>query len=640
LGRAFDPRAVWSRAPRSGALEGYRIGLSAGHGTFFRLTDDSGNPFNRWTFQRSITAQVREDIHTNQIAIELLIPMLERAGAEVITMRERSFATPELLLDNDDPATYSDTGTWETSGTPGLNGGTYRFAYTDATGSAQARWAFTVPEAGDYPIYVYFLASQNRARDVRWRVEHADGVSDRFIDMGALRPQSGFTANNPPSAATTGSANERWHYLGTFPFRPGEPYAVTLSNENPSPNAAQQVVIADAVRVGARQSGVTYQGAASGRPRWEEAAIPHLTAVGAPAWTRSNDVTARPLFALYEGVDAFFSLHTNCCNSNGTSMYTWYPEMWVARSQWPANWAANNLPPGTIEWATSIHTHTVARLQANWPGWRDRGQLGANFGELRPLVNAWSNDRAAGVNPPLTVPGALLEAAFHDTASPGDAWALRELSWRHDMSRAVMIGMIRHWGGAQAVIPPLAPQAVAVTPTARGVEVRWLPALDALEPSASPTAYRVYTSADGLVFPLTPTLETAETSVTLPASPCEAVYVRVTGVNAGGESLDSPTVGARQRAAGEPVALWVNGIDRKVKTAFDPPRTLDPAPIWGAALQAAAGGRGGFAMATDDAITEGLVGLQDAAAVFWSVGETSRRRDRLGPGGRAARRLR
>jgi hypothetical protein len=624
--RAFDPRAIWSRPARDGALRGYRVGLSAGHGTYFRLTDDSGAPFNRWTFQRDITAEVREDIHTNQIAIEFLIPMLERAGAEVITMRERAFPTPELLLDNDDPSTYSEVGAWETSASAGFNGGTYRFAYTSADADAQARWGFTVSEAGDYPIYVHFLASANRARDARWLIAHADGVSERSLDMGALRPQSGYSSADPPSAASAGDINARWHYLGTFPMRPGEPYAVTLDNLRTSPaDGPPEVVIADAVRVGAARSGVAYQGAESGRPRWEEAAIPFLTSIGAPAWVRSNDVVARPLFALYEGVDAFFSLHTNCCGGTGTSMYTWYPEMWVSQSQWPPNWAANNLPPGTLDWATSIHQHTVSRLQARWPGWRDRGQLGADFGELRPLRNAWANDVADGLRQPLTVPGALLEAAFHDTASPGDAWALRELSWRHDLARAIAIGMIRYFQGADAVIPPLAPQAVAAQSADRGVLVRWLPAVDDLEPTATPTTYRVYLSADGVAFSLTPALETADTQALLPVGPCEAVYARVTAVNAGGESLDSPTVGARQRAPGEPRLLWVNGIDRKVKTAYDPPKTLDPAPIWGAALDAAGGGHGAFAVATDDAVSAGLIDLHSFDAVLWSVGETSRR---------------
>ena len=52
-----------------------------------------------------------------------------------------------------------------------------------------------------------------------------------------------------------------------------------------------------------------------------------------------------------------------------------------------------------------------------------------------------------------------------------------------------------------------------------------------------------------------PAAETADTEALLGAGPCEAVYARVTAVNAAGESLDSATVGAR--AITLAVALWV-----------------------------------------------------------------------------------
>ena len=101
------------------------------------------------------------------------------------------------------------------------------------------------------------MSSGNRARDTHWRIEHADSTSDRYLDQGALKPQSGFSSANPPSSETVGEANARWHYLGTFPFRAGEPGAIILTNDGTDPT---QVVIADAVRVGASESGVVEGG--------------------------------------------------------------------------------------------------------------------------------------------------------------------------------------------------------------------------------------------------------------------------------------------------------------------------------------------------------------------------------------------
>ena len=68
------------------------------------------------------------------------------------------------------------------------------------------------------------------------------------------------------------------------------------------------------------------------------------------------------------------------------------------------------------------------------------------------------------------------------------------------------------------------------------------------EPSATAERYHVYTSTDGLLWTREPiVVEGTETS--LPLNDCEPTYVKVTAVNQGGESLDSPAVGGR-RAVG------------------------------------------------------------------------------------------
>ena len=616
-----EHRALFARPVRGGALVNKRIALSPGHGIFYD-NDPAG-----WRFQRGITALMREDIHTNQIAIDYLIPMLERAGAEVISMRERTYPVPEFVLDNDDAGVYSETGVWETSSSPGLDGGTYRFAYSDSGGSSEARWQFEVPTPGDYPIYVYFLASSNRSRAARFVVQHHGGESERFIDQGALRPQSGYSSAAPPGAEPTVANNARWHYLGTFPFDAGAPNAVVLSSEG---GDGEAVVIADAVRIGADTSGLVKGGTPSGESRWEEAALEHLESLGAPSWMRSSDVTVRPLYALYEGADAYFALHTNCCTSTGTSTYTWYPEMWVGSGQWPSGWADANLPPGTFEWSTAIHSSVVDRLRANWDSdWRDRGQLGANFGELRPLHHAWEDDVNAGVAAPITIPAALIEAAFHDTDI--DAREIQEENWRFELARAITAGMIRYFNGADAVIPPLPPRSVAAWSAERGVHVAWEAELDPLEPTSAPTSYRIYRSSDGVVFPLQPEQETDLTEIELSTTPCETVFVRVAAVNEAGESLSSKVVAATQRAEGEPVILWVDGVDREVRTAYDPTSRRDYAYMIAPPLLDAGGGLGAIATATDDAVSSGLVDLASFDAVVWSVGETSRRDGTFSP---------
>jgi len=630
-GRARRPgrRQILAAPFRTGAMAGRRIVVSAGHGTRWDATNGV------WSFQREITADLREDLHTNQIAIEQLIPMMERAGAEVLTVRERSFQTDELLLDNDggEEGGYSESGTWTTGGSPGLDGGTYRYAALEPGAGASARWSFTVARSGWYPVYVWFLASEVRTRDAHYRIEHLGGLSERRLDQGGLRVQTGGSPDLPPPSDSVGVLNGRWHYLGTFPFAAGASAAVVLTNEGED---GSKVVIADAVRVGADQSGVTVGGEGSGRPRWEEGAIVHLEAMGMPEWVLSNDVTTRPLYALYEGADAYFALHTNCCNSTGTSTYTWYPEMWIPEQSWGgdqgAAWADTNLPPGTYAWSDAIHRSVIDAARMWEPGWGDSGHLGANFGELRPIKNAWEVDQAEGVEPPVAVPAALMELAFHDAGS--DPRLIRELGWRRDVARAMVNGMIRYFDGPDAMVPPLPPAALAATSAERGVRIQWRPADDPLETNAVPQAWRVYVSSIPGVFPPEPALETTELETVVATEPCEPIYVRVTGANAAGESLDGPTVGARQNAGAAPVVLWVDGIDRQVKTVRDPVDPVTIASIVGPALLEV-GGDGTFAMATDDAVNAGLVNLADYAVVVWSLGESSRRDSTLDADARA-----
>ena len=603
---------------RDGALAGKKIALSAGHGIFYDASQGA------WRWQRAVVQTLREDIHTNQIAIAHLIPMIERAGGQVLNLRERSYPLPELLVDNDDISVgYEEFGEWATSTSPGYGGKTYRYAYVAPGSAATATWRFEAPATGMFPVYVYFLSSGNRSSGAKYVVSHVGGESTVEVDQSWLRPQSGYGSSSPPGAEATRTASPGWRYLGTFPMRHGESYSVRLESAGDA-GGEERVVIADAVRVGAFESGITHAGATSGRPRWEEGALVHLEGLGAPAWLLGSDVTTRPLFTLYEGADLYFALHTNCCESAGTSSYTWYPEMWVRESAWPAGWADANLPPGTYDWSDQIHRAIIDRLRARWDSsWRDLGKLGANFGELRPIRQAWAADRDAGVSAPVTVPAVLVEAAFHDTAD--GARQIREDVWRFELSRAILAGMIRHVRGAQAVIPPLPPSALVAHATDGGVRVAWTPPVDPVEPTASPTGYRVYTSTDGLVFSPTPAADVSAAEVGLSAGPCETLHVKVTAYNAAGESVDSPVLAVTRRADRAGDVLWIDGVDRQTFTEADPVASRAIAPHMAAAVLAAGQGRGAIASATDDAVDAGLVELRGYRAVVWSLGETSTR---------------
>ncbi len=617
-------RLFYTATPGEGALSGIRLGMSAGHG--IQWYSDQG----KWSFQRGIQdfgwGGLREDIHTNQTMIDFLLDMVERAGATTVTMRERNYGEHAVVVDNDGGDGYSESGTWADGASEGF-GGTYRYAYLAAGGDATATWHFSVPETGEYPVYVYFLAGGNRTDAATYTVEHYGGHTTRTVSQAKLLPENWPSAtypNIPPGSEADVSSNDLWHYLGTYPFEKGVDYTIELSNDG---SDDQKVVIADAVRVGAGEGFIKGgNGQPSGRPRWEEASVPYIKWVGAPDWIRVNDVSERPLYSIYRGVDAYFALHTNAGGGTGTSTYTWYPEMYVKQSDWGANFAHDNLPPGTVDWGDRLHQEVLRQIRARWDDqWTDRGRMGANFGELRAFEKGWHEDKySRGAANPLDVPSALMELAFHDNAY--DARFLREMEFRKDAARAILVAMIRHFKGDNALIPPLAPKAVHARAVDGNLEVSWKPAEDTVYPNSQPDRYKVYTSTDGLIFDTVP-IETDGPSVSIPLSGCEALYVRVTAVNDAGESLDSPVVGGQLAHQGGVHFLYVDGVDREVKTVEDPNNPRTYARIYGPALAAAEMGAG-FDMTTDDdagrAIAQGQYDV-----VVWATGETSTRNESL-----------
>ena len=619
--RKLSQRRYYTATPGKGALSGLRLGMSAGHGIQW------SSDLNRWAFQRGINEYswggLREDIQTNQIMIDYLLDMIERAGGETVTVRERNYGQSAQVIDHDSGAGTVETGVWQSGASSGF-GGSYRFAALaagDASREARVAWNFEVAEDGEYPIYAYFLSGSNRTDAATYTVTHLGGQTQRTLSQAELRVESWPTPsypNNPPGTDATRAANDLWHYIGTFPFKKGDSYSVALSNEGAN---GEKVVIADALRVGAGDGFITGPtGAISGRPRWEEASVPYIDWLGAPGWLQVGDVSGRPLYAIYQGVDAYLALHTNAGGGTGTSTYSFY-----SGGDWtniPSAWASANLPPGTMAWGDSIHNEIVRQIKARWnASWADRGRKGADFGELRAFRQGWINDRNAGVSNPLTIPAALVELVFHD--SDFDGRYVREMEFRHDVARAMLVGIIRHFKGSDALIPPLAPQAVFARVNGEALEVNWEPAADSVYPNSDALSYRVYTSEDGLLFDPTPT-DVTGTSVSLPLDGCAPLYVRVTAVNAAGESLDSPVVGGAQAFEGGARVLYVDGVKRELKDVYAPnnPRTF--ARIYGPAMLGARVGTG-FDMSTSDAVGDAITG-QDYDVVIWASGETSTRK--------------
>jgi uncharacterized lipoprotein YddW (UPF0748 family) len=576
-----------------GALRGKAVWLSAGHGWYWSET------LNRWNTQRPNCFGIVEDFSNAEAVDYYLARYLWNAGADVWLVRDRGFSPHEVIVDNDVGApTYVETGTWLTSTLTGYAGSTYRWTTSTLAPSATATWRPDLPAAGWYPVWAWYRHGANRPIDARYEVHHAGGVTQVSLSQEIH--------------GTT------WRYLGEFYFEAGTSGRVSLLSESSDPG---QAVIADAVRFGSGPGSIVAPGGTSGRPRWEEAARYWAEYQGAPPEVYADDVTARPLYAEWEVAKGevgeateavYVSWHTNAGGGTGTDSFVHVTE--------PTT--------GSLELQDALHAELIADLRAAWdPAWVNRGQKAADLGELRELS---------------TIPGVLLEVAFHDTEDPGDADDLREPYFRQIAARAVYQGIVKYHAaraGTQPHLLPEPPERLAARNSGGGqITLTWAapPCCDGVVGDAA-TSYRVYHSSGGRGFG--DGIPTAATSLDLTGlAPGSLHFFRVTAVNDGGESFPTAVVAAAVPVVPGPVDLLVvDGFDRLDQAALVP-QWESPALGTARRMFLARMNRYDYAVehatalaacgisfdgAVNEAVAVGDVALDSYDAVDWFVGEES-----------------
>ena len=548
-----------------GGLSGKRVALSPGHGYYWHSSLG-------WTTQRGDIGGLIEDLHTAEIANRYLTPLLQNMGADVVFCREPGEQPVDGLVDNDQGApAYAETGGWSTSLSSGYQSSTYRFANTNpTTETATATWSIPVLEDGLYPVFAWFRASGNRTPEAVYRVAHGGGVDEVVVDQTV--------------------DNLTWAHLGNFWFTQAQGASITLSNRSPSPG----VVIADAVRLGGGLGSIVRGGTTSLQERWRECARYWAQFAGAPPSVynpsaapqdNSDDVTARPRFAEWRTADAFLSLHTNAGGGAGTETYIY----------------SGGATAGSASLSQAVQTQLIADLRAHWnPAWVDRGQKQANFGELRLLSS---------------MPGVLVELAFHDSVGSLDHDSLHDPEFRYLAARAYARGVLRHFAPL-APFPPEPPNALRVTQDGSGgLRVAW-------DAAAGATAYTVEQSLDGKGFTQVASVITTSWS-TGPLPHHSQRSFRVRAWNQSGRSFPTEVLTAGTDHLGQAQALLVQGFDRLGRNVKGPENTRDYLARFGAALRRDARFSLGFDAATNEAVRLGRVGLNGYDAVVWSLGEES-----------------
>ncbi len=470
---------------QEGALAGMVVYLSAGHG---RIAWEGGSGF-----QRTAQHDILEDTWTAAFTSDHLIPALERAGAVVLTPRERD-RNPESVQIDDRHDAFAATevlGRERPADTP--HGATLLGADGAAT------WELTAPTDGRFQVYASWLSDEDRDPEATYTVLHPRGAERFRVDQR--------------------SHGDQWWPIGTLELAAGEAITVHLSG------SGDGLLSAGRVRLGGGTLPVwdDEEEAFVDRPAWEVAAVHHLEHMGAPPWVWADggpgfggDAATRGRWADWlhteEEEALYLSIHTDAGGGTGTSS-------WVRRRCWTA--ACPDRDRASESLADEVRGRLVDTIRDRWdPHWVDRGTRAAPFAEVSDAFNP--------------LPAALVEVAFHDNA--WDAAFLGQDPFVADTADAIVAGVIRHRVGAESPLPPAAPHL-----SWRGDTLAWAAGpVSPIDGPAEAWEVRVRTGPIGW----TSLGEVSEPTLDLPP---EVVAVEVVGLNAAGRGR--PAVSERPAPA-------------------------------------------------------------------------------------------
>lgn len=476
-------------------LAGKHIVVWPSHGLYF--DKESG----RWQWQRPRMFTTVEDRLTMSVVNDYLIPMLERAGATVISCRERDYQTQEVIVDDGDglngPGGAFECAGFTPSRRPGFANGkapyregvnphslgtTHEFA--GEKGEAFARWTPKIPETGDYAVYVSYAADASRSAKAHYRVKYDGGMKDVFINQ-----QMG---------------GNMWVYLGTFHFAAGQ-NGGNGSVELVASQDEKGTLSADAVKFGGGMGNVLREQNPSGYPRYLEAAKYWLQYCGAdPALVYAfgkhagNDYTedyiSRPEYVNYlvgapcgpnqnraaEGkhipVDVALALHTDASISTSTvgtlAIYRLADE---SKSEFFPDGRDRML---NRDLADLVQTQIVEDVRSQFCSTWNRRELA-------------DRDYAEARRP--NVPCVLIEALSHQNYD--DIKFALDPQFRKVWARALYKGILRFLAteyGYEPKVAPLAPRLLAARVENGQVQLEWEVVSDPIEPSAVPEGYVVY----------------------------------------------------------------------------------------------------------------------------------------------------
>lgn len=564
-------------------LDGANIALWQSHGWYFEPK------LNRWEWQRARVMQTVEDLYTQSYVMPFLMPMLENAGAYVMSPRERDYNLNELVIDNDKAfavGEYSETGTWQDSPVAGFafakeklhNGdnpfrmGTARTAQVSKNKdkAAKAVWSADIPQDGNYAVYVSYVSEPNSTADALYTISDAAG-------------QHNVKVNQTMGGGT-------WIYLGHYPFKAGKQDVVTLSSFGKD---ASKVVTADAVKIGGGMGNVEriviqpldsidYKYVGSNYPRFVEGARYFLQYAGAPdsVYTPSgniNDYTddyrSRGLWVNWltggssmlpaqEGlnipVDLSFAFHTDAGTTLNDSIIGTLGIYCTV---------GDTLGNGTSRDASRdltdlVMTEIVSSARAEFePNWTRRGMWDQSYYEARVPQ----------------VPSMLLELLSHQNLA--DMKYGLDPNFRFAISRAIYKGMLKFLAqrdGRKYTVQPLPVNSFSIRQGKKAgkYSLEWQPTPDSLEITATPSYYLVEERVNDGAFKQIAQVKKPVMEVEINDN--EIHSYRIIAGNDGGISFPSEILALRRAEDDSQPILIVNSFTR-----VSAPDTFDSGEIAG-----------------------------------------------------------
>ena len=550
-------------------LQNRHIAVWASHGRYYDQNK------NMWKWQRPSLFATTEDLFTQTIVVPYLIPMLENAGANVFSPRERDWQPHEIIVDNDDVevsphySEYSTGKKWKDAKTQGFaihrglnyrdrenpfEAGTARKAKATAKSKSVSTISYRpeIPEAGRYAVYVSYPAIRKSVSDALYTVCHKG-------------QKTVFKVNQTMGSGT-------WVYLGTFDFDKGfnERNQVIVSNLS----SHKGYVGSDAVRFGGGMGNIERDGTTSGLPRCLEGARYFAQWAGAP-------------YSVYSGRNGEDD-YADDINTRST-MTNWL----CGGSVYAPTTDGKNVP---IELSLAVHSDAgfspdgkglVGSLTICTTDFND-GKLSSGisrmaskvfaadllnntYNDLQTSFGQWNKrylwDRNYSETRLPEVPSAILETMSHQNFP--DMKLGQDPYFKFTYARSIYKTILKYIAkqhGTTYVVSPLAPIDFNVQFIGKDkIRLNWAPQTDKAEPTALPASYNLYIAMDDGGFDNGTNMPTTSCEVQL--KPGHLYNFKVTAVNSGGESFPSLTLSAISQPNATKTILIVNGFTRQSSPA-------------------------------------------------------------------------